>query len=129
MAQDKPQLDKKHPDEWERDLNPDRLAGQNIGEQSAGADPAFVSAADVKDLVKRLQDFDADELREIPVLRAGTRLLQGATYVDLRDPGRNVFTATGEMTATASNCFVPKSETPYQYWNRLIGSKNVQRTQ
>ena len=129
MAQDKPQLEKKHPDEWERDLNPNRLAGQNIGEHGVDDDPGHVFAADVKYLVTRLQDFTMDELREIPVLRAGTRLLQGATYVDLRDPARPVFTATGEMSATANNWFVPKSETPYQYWNRLIGIEDVQRTQ
>ena len=129
MAQDKPQLEKKHPDEWERDLNPNRMAGQNIGEQSAGDDPGYVFASEMKDLVTRLQDFTMDELREIPVVRAGTRLLQNATYVDLRDPSRPVFTATGDMSATANNWFVPKSETPYQYWNRLIGITDVQRTQ
>ena len=128
MAQDKPQLEKKHPDEWEKDLNPNRLAGQNIGAE-ATEEANYQYASEMKDLVRQLQDFTLDELREIPVLLAGTRLQQGATYVDLRDRSRTVFTATGEMMATANTWFVPKSATPYMYWNRLIGIRDVERTQ
>lgn len=127
MAHDKPQLEKKHPDEWEKDLNPYRLAGQNIGAQEENA--RFQYAFEMKDLVRQLQDFTMDELREVPVLLAGRRLHQGATYIDLRDPDRTAFTATGGMTATADTWFVPKSETPYMYWNRLIGIRDVERTQ
>jgi hypothetical protein len=128
MAHDKPQLEKKHPDEWENDLNPHRLAGQNIGAR-ADEEARYQYASEVKDLVRQLQDFTLDELREVPVLLAATRLQQGATYIDLRDPARTVFTATGDMMATADTWFVPKSATPYMYWNRLIGIRDVERTQ
>jgi hypothetical protein len=128
MAQDKPQLEKKHPDQWEQDLNPNRLAGQNIGAEAL-EDERFRYASEVKDLVRQLQDFTLDELREVPVLLAGTRLQQGATYLDLRDSSRSPFTATGDMMATADTWFVPKSATPYMYWNRLIGIRDMERTQ
>jgi hypothetical protein len=31
----KPQEEKKHPDEWQKGLNPNRLEGQNIGPDPA----------------------------------------------------------------------------------------------
>jgi hypothetical protein len=68
------------PDEWQRDLNPDPQAGQNTGLDAAQSKKAAPTAHDIKDLNRRLQDYTDDELRQIPVLPAGTRLEQGATY-------------------------------------------------
>ena len=84
-------------------------------------EPGSIAASDVKDAVNILRDFDMDELREIPVLEYGARLKQGATYVDLHDPARKPFTAEGAMIAEIDQLIIPKAETPYQYWNRLIG--------
>jgi hypothetical protein len=53
-----------------------------MARQNIGARVATVPAANVKDVVSLLaDDFTMDELREIPVLVAGTRLEQGAQYV------------------------------------------------
>lgn len=124
----KPQTEKKHPDQWERDLNPDRMAGQNIGERSADREQGLPSAYDDKDVHRSLHDqFADDELKRIPVLPAGQRLQQGATYLDLRDPEREEFTATGEMSAGADNRYVPKDEVPYSLWNRLRGVDDPER--
>ena len=113
---DYPQEARKHPDEYQRDLSPDRMAGQNIG-----ASVATVPAADVKDVVSLLaDDFTMDELREIPVLIVGTRLEQGAKYVDLTDDERREITAMGGMTAAPEQWLVPKQETPPAYWNRIV---------
>ena len=57
----------------------------------------------------------------------GTRLEQGATYVDLHDPHRREFTATGDMTAGPDNWYVPKDAVDHQLWNRLIGIENPER--
>lgn len=126
MADDKPQTQQKHPSPWQEDLNPDHMSGQNIGVQSAG-DGQTLTAADIKELVEELQDFTMDELRQIPVLRAGTRLQQGASYLDLRDPQGEAFTATGEMTVEDDDWYVPELATPYQFWNRLLGMSDPQR--
>src|SRR5688572_6679038 len=91
----KPQQQRTHPADWEHDLNPDRMAGQNIGEREQ-----LRSAADIKDITRRLRDFTDDELRQIPILTPGQRLQQGAIYLDLRKGSTpKPITATGAMSA------------------------------
>lgn len=123
----KPQQEQKHPDEWQQDLNPDHLAGQNIGTQSSGAEQSGNTAYDLKEVHRQLSDFSDDELKKVSVLPTGSRLQQGATYLDLNDRERGEFTATGDMTATEGKAYVPKSETPYPVWNRLIGVDDPER--
>jgi hypothetical protein len=123
----KPQEGRKHPPQYERDLNPEWMAGQNFRERAEDVEPRVRYASEVKEITRFLQDFTFDELREIPVLAAGMRLEQGATYVNLRDPERTPFTATAEMRAGAEEWLVPKKEVPYPYWNRLIAARPVYR--
>jgi hypothetical protein len=123
----KPQEVRKHPDEYARDLNPDWMAGQNLRERAEDVDPRLRYASEIKEITRFLQDFEVDELREIPVLPAGARLEQGATYVNLRDPARAPFTATAEMAAGTEDWLVPKNEVPYPYWNRLIHASPAYR--
>jgi hypothetical protein len=117
-----------HPEEWRRDLNPDANAGINYGQTGDDAVQEARTAADIKELYDALPGFSKDELKQILVLSAGTRLQQGATYIDLQTPDRREFTATGDMEAGPGNWIVPKSEVDYQIWNRLIGVSNPERT-
>ena len=117
----KPQERPKHPQPWQEDLNPDQLAGQNIGAGPSRQERGGATAYDRKDVHRALRAFADDELKQIPVLAPGTRLRQGATYVDLAAADRREFTATGEMEAGERNAYVPKDEVPYTIWNRLIG--------
>jgi hypothetical protein len=119
----KQQAQQKHPDEWQRDLNPDHLAGQNIGvaseDRSEPAQTAF-------HLRRRGLDFGGihdEELKQVPVLPEGTRLQQGATYIDLNQQPPQEFTARGDVAAERGNAFVPKDRVPYEIWNRLIGEE------
>ncbi|WP_438022996.1 hypothetical protein [Sorangium sp. So ce233] len=82
------QANQKPPDELQRDLNPNHMAGQNIGGGPSTLDPSVRFASEIKDLTRQLQDFTSDELREILVLPQGARLLQDAVYVDLAAPER-----------------------------------------
>jgi len=119
-----------HPDEYQIDLNPHGGAGQNVGlvgDHPAKAD-GVQTAYDIKDLHNRLEGFSDDELQTIPVLPAGSRLEQGATYIDLRSKNCQEFTATGGAEAGPQNWYVPKKEVDYQLWNRLIGVQNPERT-
>jgi hypothetical protein len=125
--QGKPQAEVKHPPEWERDLNPDRMAGQNIGAEP-DREVELRTAYDVKPLHRAMEGFGDDELKQVPVLPAGERLEQGATYLDLRDPGRGEFTATGDMAAGQENAYVAKDQVPYETWNRLRGIRDPERT-
>jgi hypothetical protein len=114
----KPQQQRPHPADWERDLNPDRMAGQNIGEKEQ-----VRTAAEIKDITRRLRDFTNDELTQIPIVAPGQRLQQGAVYLDLRQGSTlKPITATGAMSADNGHLYVAKAETPYEIWNRLVAA-------
>jgi hypothetical protein len=121
MSREKPQAETldKHPEQYQQDLNPDAMAGQNIG--LGEADPAKFArtAHDLKPLHRRFRDISDDDLKQIPVLPEGSRLQQGATYFDLEDPDRGEFTAMGYMKAGRHNWYVAKDDVPYELWNRL----------
>lgn len=113
--------------EWQQDLNPDPMAGQNTGLSSSHREKAAPTAYDIKLLHDRLPEFTDDELKQIVVLPQGTRLQQGATYLDLLHPTRQAFTAMGRMEATAETYYVPKTEVSYPLWNKLTGVENPDR--
>jgi hypothetical protein len=123
----KPQVEQKHPDEWQKDLNPDPMAGQNLGTQSSEAEQSGRTAYHLREIHRQLSGFNDDELKQVPVVPKGTRLQQGATYLDLNDRARGEFPATGEMEAGEGNAYVPKNQTPYPVWNRLLGIDDPQR--
>jgi hypothetical protein len=116
-----------HPPGWRDDLNPDFMAGQNMG--LVGDHPSFEghTAYDLKAAHRRLSEFTDDELKGIPVLPPGTRLEQGAVYIDLKNQDTGEFRAMGNMEATQQHWFVPKTEVDYRIWNRLIGVDNPER--
>ena len=116
------------PDEWDRDLHPNSMAGINHGLEGPQTEKNAPTAYELKDLHNLLQEYTDDELKQIPVLPQGTRLQQGAKYIDLSDPERNEFTAMGGMEAGPENKYVPKTEVDYQLWNRLKGVQNPDRT-
>ena len=82
----------------------------------------------MKQLHERLNNFSSEELRRIQVLPAGTRLEQGATYIDLNNLDAGEFTARGDMEVSPEGLYVPKSEVDYQLWNRLVGVDQPERT-
>ena len=75
------------------------------------------------DKLQHLEDFSDDELKQIPILKPGTRLQQGATYINLNDPEREEFTGVGDMTVDSNSLIVPKDRVDYLIWNRLIGAE------
>lgn len=113
-------------DEFQRDLNPDSRAGNNV---SVASEPGRFdrSAADIKDLYDRLGDYTTEELRQIPILPTGTRLKQGAKYINLLDPLRQEFTAMADQSADEGDYIVPKAQMSYDLWNRLTGVDDPDR--
>src|SRR5688500_16966564 len=118
----KPQEQEKHPAEWRDDLNPERMEGQNIGPSSKRNDSGARTAADIDVLAGRLDEFTRDELSQIPIAPAGTKLKQGAVYLDMRIPAPVPFAATADIKATEMNYYAPKAEIPYELWNRLVAT-------
>src|SRR5688500_5180237 len=110
----KPQAHQKHPDQWQQDLNPDRLAGQNIG---VPADELVSTRRTAFHLRKRghaLGGIDDEELKQVPVVPEGSRLQQGATYVNLASDSFQEFTATAEVVASPGDAYAPKDRVPYE---------------
>jgi len=119
----------KHPPEYQRDLNPDAAAGINYG--GVGPHPEKDNprtAYDVKEAHRLLTNFSDDQLKRLPILPAGSRLEQDATYINLADPDRKEFKALGNMEAGPGDLMVPKSEVDYQLWNLLRGVTDPART-
>src|SRR5687767_4657133 len=117
-----------HPDEWQKDLNPNHLAGQNIGVLSDVEARGDRTAFNLRKQGWELGSLDDNELKQIPVVPEGTRLQQGATYVDLAADPRHEFTATADMLAQGDHAYVPKARVPYEIWNRLLGEEKPGQT-
>jgi len=79
------------------------------------------TAYDIKEVHQLLRDYNDDELRRILILPEGARLEEGAIYLDVRNPARCPFKATGGMMAGPHHYYVPKARIEYPLWNRLIG--------
>lgn len=117
----RPQSLRKHPDPWQEDLNPGHMAGQNIGGASDEVAAADMTAFHLRKRGRSLNGLDDDELKQVPLVPSGTRLQQGATYVNLATDSPLEFTATGQDVASPDDAYVPKDRVPYEIWNRLIG--------
>src|SRR5258708_2867857 len=74
--------------EYEYDLRPDNLAGEDHGPRDKAVDYRIM-AYDIKELYGKLADLTDDELKDIPVLPLRSRLEQGAKHIVLlhRDLG------------------------------------------
>ncbi|MBC8159765.1 MAG: hypothetical protein H7Z42_00985 [Roseiflexaceae bacterium] len=110
-----------HPEEYQQDLNPNEGAGQNNGLVGDQAEQDARTAYDIKHVHDMLNNMTDDTLRQIPILPTGTRLQQGATYVDLQTNDREPFKARGDQEVKEHNLIVPKQAIDYQLWNELIG--------
>jgi len=107
--------------DFDRDLHPNFLAGQNTGFDGSPEGPGGMMADGIKKIYKLLPDFKDDELRAIPILPLGTRLEQGATYLDLSQRGLGPFHGQANMEVGPDNYYVPKKALDYVTWNRLVG--------
>ena len=122
-------VEQKHPEEYQQDMNKEPFSGNNWGQEGPHPEKdAENIALHIKEIHNRYPELTNDELRQIVVIPAGHRLEQNATYLDLKADKPEEFTATADMVAGDNNWYVPKSETDYQLWNRLIGVDNPERT-
>lgn len=104
-------------DEFDETLHGSSRAGQHAGPTEIRTYTAF----DLKDLHEKMSGFDNGELKRIPILAHGEMLEQGASYLDLSDDSREIFTAQGGMEAQDPHLYVPKAKVDYELWNKIIG--------
>ena len=117
----KPQAHQKHPDQWQQDLNPGHLAGQNISAPADELGSPRITAFHLRKRGHAVGGLDDEELKQVPLVPAGTRLQQGATYVNLASDSFQEFTATADVIASSEDAYAAKDRVPYEIWNRLIG--------
>lgn len=80
-----------------------------------------LTAYDIPSLCRRLFGFCNADLKQIPVLPGGSRLEQGATYLDLTERPPRAFMALDDMEASAGHFYASRSQVPERLWNRLLG--------
>lgn len=112
-----PGHDEQTDENWERDLHPDKSLDRN---------ESTPTAFDVEGARRHLGDIGDDDLKQISIIPDGTRLDQGATYIDLLG-NREEFSAHGSMEAGRGHAYVAKADVDYQLWNRLIGVDTPER--
>jgi hypothetical protein len=100
---------------------PDDFADDLVSEQSRrGHGDESIPASDDKQLQTEMPNLDADDLKRLSIITAGTRLDQGSVYVDLNDLGRGPFKAIGDQEASDDTRYVAKRDTDYEMWGRLV---------
>lgn len=110
-------------DTFEADLHRNNQAGENSGPVPM----VYGYAQNIKDLHVRLADLSNEELKSLVLVPEGSRLEQGAKYIDLKHLEEGEFTALANMTAEGDHLYVPKKETDYLLWNRLNQIDNPAR--
>jgi hypothetical protein len=118
-----------HPEgyDFEQDLEANDFAGGNYGLRGPTTVDYGHTADDIKSLHTTLADLTDDELKNIVIVSQGSRLEQGATYIDLRHLEQGEFVATANMVAGPDNLYVPKKDIGYVLWNRLNQVTNPAR--
>ncbi len=110
------------------DLHPNERTDINSDAAESFSQKVERSLYDIKELNRSYhQELSDDQLRQIIVLPEGTRLEQGAKYIDLAEAKPAEFTAMGAQEAGPHNYFVAKSDLDYLLWNYLIGVTNPAR--
>jgi len=122
-----PEHHKQSQADFAHDLNPDENAGAD--DSAMNPPPTNMRTAyDIKTLHNIiLADLTDDELKSVRILPAGTRLDQGAKYIDLAHLENGEFVATSQIVADSQNYYVSKKETGYVLWNRLNQVDNPSR--
>ncbi|GCE48323.1 hypothetical protein EI42_04612 [Thermosporothrix hazakensis] len=113
------------------DYSEDLLANNLAGEHHGMRDPSILdygrTAMDIKELHTILADLSDDELKSLIPVGEGSRLEQGAKYIDLKHLERGEFVATANMIAEPGHIYVAKKDTDYVLWNRLNQVSNPER--
>jgi hypothetical protein len=92
------------------------------------------TAKDVRSEHRVLLSFSDKDLAGMPLVTEGTRLARGGWYLDLHDPGRADFLATGDETVEPGQHVLARKEVSGELWEELrracdgvLGRRSMQR--
>jgi hypothetical protein len=77
------------------------------------------TAMDVRGEHRVLLPFSDADLRVMPLVREGTRLARGGWYLDLHNPAKADFLATGDETVEPGQHVVARSGVSAELWEEL----------
>lgn len=113
--------------EFAHDLEVGQRPAGGMGTGSAAATGGGPSAFEAKRLHTKLADLTDDELKNVPLVPTGTRLVEGAQYIDLNHLERGAFVADSRMISGPEDVYVAKKAVDYVLWNRLNQVDNPAR--
>jgi hypothetical protein len=103
------------------DLSANDRAGMNHDMEGQHPEWKGRSGASIKELHTRLADLTNDELEQLTILPTGSRLKQGAKYLELEHLDQGEFVATARMSVESEQQLIAKHDTDYLLWDRLSG--------
>jgi hypothetical protein len=71
-----------HPEPYQHDLDPNAMAGQNLGISEVQPSKHGPTAYEIKPVHERFKHCSDAELKQLRLLPVGSRLERGATYID-----------------------------------------------
>jgi hypothetical protein len=77
------------------------------------------AASDDKRTVEQFPELTDDEVSRVPLLQPGANLDQGSVYLDLDDPERGPFTASGNEAVRPGDRYVSKRDAEHEIWRRI----------
>jgi hypothetical protein len=77
------------------------------------------SARDVRAEHRVLLSFSDADLAAMPLVTEGTRLARGDWYMDLHNPAKADFPATGDETVEPGQHMLARKEVPAELWDEL----------
>ena len=111
--------------DFDNDLHPHNRAGQNNSSDRNEGRTAFVLKENESTLHARLQKLPDQELKQIPLLDTGTRLQEGAAYLDLRNLDGGAFQGMNNREVGANDAFTSKSHLDHEQFAYLTGATTV----
>jgi hypothetical protein len=78
------------------------------------------TAKDVRTEHRVLLSFSDPDLASMPLVPENTRLARGGWYLDLHDPARADFAATGDEAVEPGQHVLARKEVPGELWNELL---------
>lgn len=103
------------------DLTANDRAGMSHGMEGQHPEWEGQSGASIKELHTRLADLTNDQLEQLTILPEGSRLKQGAKYLDLKHLDQGEFVATAGMSVEPGRQLIAKHDTDYLLWDQLSG--------